>query len=299
MKHENLRITILAIIACLLWSTAFVAIKIGLQYTTPLQFAGLRFFLSGLFVLPLVPSVSKLVRAVKQNFWLIVKVSAFQTSILYALFYWGVAMIDGALAAIIIGSQPLFAALTAHVMMKNDKMSLRKLLIISSGIGGIVLIALPKGISGPDEWSELLGISLLVLANIASGIGNVFVSKHRTSLSPIILNATQMLMGGVLLFIVSLITEPFSGFVFPTEYYLALSWLSFLSAAAFTIWFFLLQQPNVKVSDLNVFKFIIPVFGATLSWLILPDESPDFITVAGMLIIGASVVFYSLFATKN
>lgn len=299
MKHENLRITILAIIACLLWSTAFVAIKIGLQYTTPLQFAGLRFFLSGLFVLPLVPSVSKLVRAVKQNFWLIVKVSAFQTSILYALFYWGVAMIDGALAAIIIGSQPLFAALTAHVMMKNDKMSLRKLLIISSGIGGIVLIALPKGISGPDEWSELLGISLLVLANIASGIGNVFVSKHRTSLSPIILNTTQMLMGGVLLFIVSLITEPFSGFVFPTEYYLALSWLSFLSAAAFTIWFFLLQQPNVKVSDLNVFKFIIPVFGATLSWLILPDESPDFITVAGMLIIGASVVFYSLFATKN
>lgn len=299
MKHENLRITILAIIACLLWSTAFVAIKIGLQYTTPLQFAGLRFFLSGLFLLPLVPSVSKLVRAVKQNFWLIVKVSAFQTSILYALFYWGVAMIDGALAAIIIGSQPLFAALTAHVMMKNDKMSLRKLLIISSGIGGIVLIALPKGISGPDEWSELLGISLLVLANIASGIGNVFVSKHRTSLSPIILNATQMLMGGVLLFIVSLITEPFSGFVFPTEYYLALSWLSFLSAAAFTIWFFLLQQPNVKVSDLNVFKFIIPVFGATLSWLILPDESPDFITVAGMLIIGASVVFYSLFATKN
>lgn len=299
MKHENLRITILAIIACLLWSTAFVGIKIGLQYTTPLQFAGLRFFLSGLFVLPLVPSVSKLVRAVKQNFWLIVKVSAFQTSILYALFYWGVAMIDGALAAIIIGSQPLFAALTAHVMMKNDKMSLRKLLIISSGIGGIVLIALPKGISGPDEWSELLGISLLVLANIASGIGNVFVSKHRTSLSPIILNATQMLMGGVLLFIVSLITEPFSGFVFPTEYYLALSWLSFLSAAAFTIWFFLLQQPNVKVSDLNVFKFIIPVFGATLSWLILPDESPDFITVAGMLIIGASVVFYSLFATKN
>jgi drug/metabolite transporter (DMT)-like permease len=299
MKHENLRITILAIIACLLWSTAFVGIKIGLQYTTPLQFAGLRFFLSGLFLLPLVPSVSKLVRAVKQNFWLIVKVSAFQTSILYALFYWGVAMIDGALAAIIIGSQPLFAALTAHVMMKNDKMSLHKLLIISSGIGGIVLITLPKGISGPNKWSELLGISLLVLANIASGIGNVFVSKHRTSLPPIILNATQMLMGGVLLFIVSLITEPFSGFVFPTEYYLALSWLSFLSATAFTIWFFLLQQPNVKVSDLNVFKFIIPVFGATLSWLILPDESPDFITVAGMLIIGTSVVFYSLFATKN
>lgn len=36
--------TFLAILACLLWSTAFVGIKIGLEYTTPMQFAGTRFF---------------------------------------------------------------------------------------------------------------------------------------------------------------------------------------------------------------------------------------------------------------
>ncbi|MBS2213444.1 DMT family transporter [Carboxylicivirga mesophila] len=296
MQKEIVKNTLLAIIACLLWSTAFVGIKIGLKYTTPLQFAGLRFFISGLLLLPLVPSFSKLISAIRQNLWLILKVSAFQTFILYALFYWGVDMIDGALAAIIIGSQPLFAALTAHVMMQNDKMSLRKLLIISSGIGGIVLIALPKGINGPNEWTELLGMALLVLANIASGIGNVVVSKNRQSISPVVLNASQMIFGGLLLFVASLFTEPFSGFVFPGEYYAALGWLSFLSATAFSIWFFLLQKPNIKVSDLNIFKFIIPVFGATLSWLILPDESPDIISIAGMLIIGASVVLYSLTA---
>ncbi len=299
MRKESVRNTLLAIVACLLWSTAFVGIKIGLKYTTPLQFAGLRFFFSGLLLLPLVGSISAFFRTIRRNFWLIIKVSAFQTFILYALFYWGVAMIDGALAAIIIGSQPLFAALTAHVMMKNDKMSIRKLLIISSGIGGIVLIALPKGVSSPDEWRELVGIALLILANIASGIGNVFVSQHRQSLSPVTLNAAQMILGGALLFIASLFTEPFNGFLFPSEYYLALSWLSFLSATAFSIWFFLLQKPGVKVSDLNVYKFIIPVFGATLSWVILPDESPDVISITGMLIIGASVILYSLFATKN
>ncbi|WP_439182321.1 DMT family transporter [Carboxylicivirga taeanensis] len=299
MQKETVRNTLLAIIACLLWSTAFVGIKIGLKYTTPIQFAGLRFFFSGLLLLPLVPSFKKLVTAIRQNIWLIIKVSAFQTFILYALFYWGVALIDGALAAIIIGSQPLFAALTAHVMMSNDKMSLRKTLVISSGIGGIVLIALPKGVSGPGEWSELAGMALLVMANIASGIGNVFVSKNRTTISPIILNAIQMILGGFSLFLFSLLTEPFSGFDYPTEYYLALSWLSFLSATAFSIWFFLLQKPGIKVSDLNVFKFIIPVFGATLSWVILPDESPDIISIAGMMIIGASVVIYSLLVAKK
>ncbi|MCU4154532.1 DMT family transporter [Carboxylicivirga sp. A043] len=299
MQKETVKNIVLAIIACLLWSTAFVGIKIGLQYTTPIQFAGLRFFFSGLLLLPLVKSLSNYFRAIRQNFWLIIKVSATQTFILYALFYWGVDMLDGALAAIIIGSQPLFAALTAHVMMSNDKMSLRKTLTISSGIGGIILIALPKGLSGPDNWSELLGILLLVMANIASGIGNVFVSKNRGSISPIILNSSQMIIGGAFLFIFSLFTEPFNGFRFPVEYYVALTWLSFLSATAFSLWFFLLQKPTIKVSDLNIYKFIIPVFGATLSWIILPDESPDFTSLLGMLIIGASVVLYSLIATKN
>jgi drug/metabolite transporter (DMT)-like permease len=299
MQKETVRNSLLAVIACLLWSTAFVGIKIGLKFTTPIQFAGLRFFLSGILLLPLVKSLPNFIHSIRQNFWLVIKVSAFQTSILYALFYWGVDLLDGALAAIIIGSQPLFAALTAHVMMSNDKMSLRKTLIISSGIGGIILIALPKGINGPGNWNELLGIALLVLANIASGVGNVFVSKNRKSISPLILNSAQMIIGGLMLFILSLFLEPFSGFAFPGEYYLALSWLSFLSATAFSIWFFLLQKPNVKVSDLNIYKFIIPVFGATLSWIILPDESPDLISISGMLIIGISVVLYSVLASKN
>ncbi|WP_430810275.1 MULTISPECIES: DMT family transporter [unclassified Carboxylicivirga] len=299
MHKDTIKTTLLAIVACLLWSTAFVGIKIGLQYTTPLQFAGLRFFFSGVLLLPFTKSLSRFYRVVSSNLWLIIKISFFQTFILYALFYTGVDLIDGSLAAIIIGSQPLFAALTAHWMMSNDKMSLRKLLIISSGIGGIALIALPKGLAGPGSWSELLGMALLVLANIASGMGNVFVSKNNKQISPIILSAAQMMIGGFLLFLVSLLIEPFKGFIFPGEYYIALSWLSFLSAAAFSIWFFLLQKEHVKVSDLNIYKFIIPVFGATLSWLVLPDETPNITSLAGMLIIGASVVMYGLFNIKK
>jgi len=298
-NKDLIRNTTLAILACLLWSTAFVGIKIGLQYTTPLQFAGLRFFISGILLLPLVKSLRLFFTDIHKNWVLVLKVSAFQTFILYALFYWGVDMLDGALAAIIIGSQPLFAALTAHVMMHNDKMSMRKLLTISSGIGGIVLIAVPKGISGPGNWNELVGILLLVVANIASGIGNVFVSKNRGSISPLVLSSSQMIIGGAILFSFSLFIEPFNGLIFPGEYYLALGWLSFLSAAAFSIWFFLLQKPEVKVSDLNIFKFIIPVFGATLSWIILPNELPDIIAITGMIIIGLSVILYSKFASKN
>jgi drug/metabolite transporter (DMT)-like permease len=77
---------------------------------------------------------------------------------------------------------------------------------------------------------------------------------------------------------------------FPLEYYAALAWLSFLSAAAISIWFVLLKRPEVKVSVLNVWKFLIPVSGALLSWLILENENPDIISVSGMVVIAISLL---------
>jgi len=48
MKNDRLETLLLAAVACMLWSTAFVGIKIGLRYSSPFQFAGFRFILSGL-----------------------------------------------------------------------------------------------------------------------------------------------------------------------------------------------------------------------------------------------------------
>ncbi len=226
------------------------------------------------------------------------KVSALQTFALYALFYWSIQRLDAALAAIIIGAQPLFSALVAHVAMDNDKMGLSKSVTISMGIVGIVLIAAPHGISGPEGWTELTAMLTLVVVNIISGLGNVVVSKQGSILSPITLNSAQMIIGGTILLLTSLLVEPFTGFIFPTEYYLSLLWLSFLSAAAFSLWFFLLQKPEVKVSNLNIYKFIIPVVGAALSWAILPNESPDMLAVTGMVIIGLSIILYGLINSR-
>jgi drug/metabolite transporter (DMT)-like permease len=79
----------------------------------------------------------------------------------------------------------------------------------------------------------------------------------------------------------------------PAEYWLTLIWLSFVSAFAFSLWFKLLQRPSVKVSELNLWKFIIPVAGAILSWILVPGEKPEWLTIAGMVIITSSLIgFY-------
>ncbi len=293
MRNKIKGTVFLAIIACLLWASAFAVIKIGLQYTTPLQFAGIRFTLAGLMVLPLIGSFSEAYRYIANNFRLILLISFLQTFVQYTLFYSGLNMVPGALGAIIIGSGPLFIAFTAHFMMPDDKLTLPKLGIIFMGVAGIAMVSLSKASGGAAGNLILFGILLLFLTNINAGFTNVVISRDANHIPPLILSSSSLIIGGIMLIIISI---PFEGLTFspkPTAYYIALAWLSFLSAAAYSIWFLLLQRKGVKVSELNIWKFIIPVFGAILSWLLIPTEYPDFVSVAGILITAFALILFN------
>jgi drug/metabolite transporter (DMT)-like permease len=277
-------------VACLLWSTAFVGVKIGLQYTTPLQFAGIRFFLAGLYILPFCGSLRSSMRQIRQNWKQVVRLGFFQTFLLYALFYIGISMVPASITAIIIGASPLFSAILAHIILHDDRLDFRKLGSILLGIAGVVIIAASRENFSWEEGKEFWGILILVAANIAGSIGNVVVVKYRDGLPPVLLNSSQLMAGGMGLFILSI---PFEGLTLPVNeypYYVSLLWLSFMSATAFSIWFVLLRRPGIKVSILNVWKFLIPVFGAMLSWIILPDEKPEYIAVTGMIFIALSLI---------
>jgi len=279
-----------AILACLLWSSAFVGVKIGLKYTSPLQFAGIRFFISGIMLLPFCGELSRILYFFNKYWRYILLVGFLQTFLAYALFYTGIDKIPGALAAMIIGSGPLFAALTAHFAMEDDKISKRKLISILVGMAGVAVISFGRKGFAFSGGIELLGIGILILNNLIGGFVNVIIKRRQGQVPPMILSSFSMCLGGLALFLFSIPTEGFKLTVHPPEYYYALSWLSFLSAAAFSLWYTLLQKPGVKISTLNMWKFIIPVSGAILSWSILPDETPDLISITGMLIIGSSLL---------
>ena len=65
-----------------------------------------------------------------------------------------------------------------------------------------------------------------------------------------------------------------------------------MSAFTFSRWYVLLKRPEVKVSDLNLWKFIIPVFGAVLSWLLVHGENPERLTIIGKIIITGSLILF-------
>src|SRR5450759_1000500 len=91
-----------AIIACLLWSTAYASIKLGLQYDTPFHFAGVRFIISGIMILPFTVKPAVYIGMVREHWKVVAWVTFLQILINYSLFYQGLNLVPGALGAVIV-----------------------------------------------------------------------------------------------------------------------------------------------------------------------------------------------------
>jgi drug/metabolite transporter (DMT)-like permease len=285
---HTLRNNLLAAFCCLLWATPFVFTKITLEYLPPLTIAGLRFLIAGLIQIPLCKTPAAPFRLLRRETRTVLLVSLFQTVLLYAGFFIALSMVRGAQAAIVVGSGPLIAAVAAHFTMHNDRLSRRTVQSILLGISGIIVISLAAKPWEPVGLRELFGILILLGTSIVSVAGNIVVAKKRGSLSAWELNSIQMIIGGAVLLLCALAVEGTPDLALPVRFYGSLLWLSFVSAAAFGIWFHLLSR--VKVSQLNIWKFLIPLAGAFISWLFIPGEHPDLPTLSGMVLIVLGII---------
>lgn len=282
----------LAILTCLIWSTAYAAIKIGLQYDTPLHFAGIRFIIAGVMIIPFAGKLSEYFQMVRENPRIVFFVTLLQILINYILFYFGMDLVPGALGAVIVGSQPLITALVAALMIENERLTGKKIITIATGITGVILISAGRQVLRLGSAAELLGVFLILIANIATATSNVLISSKSKGIKPVVLSSFSLLTGGLIIYLLSLPLEIQHSGSFPLKYWLVLVWLSFSSAFAFSVWYKLLQRPEIKVSELNLWKFIIPVFGAIISWIVVPDENPDLLTIFGIAIISTSLIFF-------
>lgn len=281
-----------AIVACLLWSTAYAGIKIGLEFDTPLHFAGIRFIFSGLMILPFTVKLPAFFAMVKEHWKIIAWVTFLQTLVNYIFFYLGMDLVPGAVGAVIVGSQPLITAVVAAMMHDSEKLTSRKIITIIFGISGVVLISAGRQAFKLGTAAEIAGVIMILIANIGTATSNVMVSLKSKGCNPYVLSSTSLFAGGLIIYAISLLFEDRPGGPKPIVYWADLLWLSFMSAFAFSLWFKLLQRPHVKVSELNLWKFIIPVVGAILSWLLVPGENPEWLTITGMVIITLSLIAF-------
>ena len=282
-----------AILASVLWAIVNPVIKTGLSYDmTPMNFAGLRFTSVGIILLAYTwhKGMWEEVRKNSKLFTLLTLVNIFLG---YAAFYIGVNLVDGAISSIIMGTTPFVNIILSHIMTKHDKLNKHKVISILISLVGLLMIIGVKSGGYSINGIGLVGIGLLFMNIIFQGYSAIKVAEYKVNIDPVFLNAVQMFFGGFLLYVTGVAIEGYKQFIGkPMGFYLSLGTLVFVSVFAFSFWFIALQDKNTKVSEVNMCRLINPILGAILSWIMLPDEVPTFNTVAGMIIIVCSLVFY-------
>lgn len=284
-----------AVLACVLWGSAFAGAKIGFQYVGPIHLSGLRFTLAGLLLVPVMLIQKADVKSALKHWKFMLLFAFVQTFLQYGLFFMGLNKVPAATSSIIIGAGPLFVAIMAHLTLEDDKLTRRKIAAIALGLTGIVFISLTKGNLSSDNPGFWGGVALLVTSNIIGSYTNIMVVKKKDyKIPPVVLTSFANFTGGLMLLIVSIFVEHPTFQIYPAEFYVALLWLAFIPAASFSLWYGLLNKPGVKVSELNVWKFLVPVTGSILSWILLPDEVPDWASITGILIITSALLLLQL-----
>lgn len=270
----------LACICCILWGSAIPAIKTGYRLfqveqtdtASQIVFAGIRFALAGILVL-IFASIRerKVVRPDRKVFLYAIPVCFAQTFVQYFFFYIGVAHTSGVKGGIITGLGNFIAILMACLLVRNEKMTARKLAGCILGFAGVVIINMAG--SSLDMGFKLTGEGFVLIAQLSYGASTVLINIFSKKVSPVILSGCQFFMGGVLLFIVGILMGGHLEHVSIAGAVLVL-YLAMVSAVAYTLWSVLLAHN--EVSKVAIFGFVNPLCSVVLSALVLGEVEQAF-----------------------
>ncbi len=120
----------------LIWSSTWVAIKIGLEDCPALLGAGIRFAAAGLVLLAFTLLRR---RSLRTDVLLAIVLGLLPFAGTYGLVYWGEQYIPSGLTAVLFGVMPLYTALLAASLLDDEPLRARLLVGVAIAIGGLAL----------------------------------------------------------------------------------------------------------------------------------------------------------------
>lgn len=265
----------LALLCCALWGSAAPFIKLGYAsfgietIGDILTFAGIRFTAAGILVLVFAAVAARNKRAplrLQKGDWKpIVVLACLQTAGQYWFYYVGLAHTSGITGAVFTGTGSFLTVLAAAFLFHYEKMDRSKWLGMAAGFAGLVVMNLQGDarltFSLPGEGSILVS---QVLAALSAGMLKHYGKDH----DPVLLSGWQFVLGGAVLAAAGLANHGSIPDGNPAGW-LVILWLSFVSAAAYTLWGILLK--TCSMSALGMSQSTIPLFGTLFSAMILHE----------------------------
>lgn len=255
---------------CGIFGTTFFAIKVGLDGgLPPFLFAGLRFFLAGLGLLPVLAWAGRLPRLSARDASAVAVMGLLMTTIPYAALFWGEQHVSSGTAAFLVSTAPIFTALIAAARGEAP-LGAGVILGLATSVAGTAAIvaARPAGALGSGDAAETASKVGLVLGELAFAAGAVWSRPVVRRVSPLAFNAWQMLFGSLpLLASAALLERPRLTAVEPA----ALAALAYLAVVAsmlgLGLYYWLLERTGATFPTTWTYVSPVIALGVGAAWL--------------------------------
>jgi drug/metabolite transporter (DMT)-like permease len=291
-KHLVLMIAAFAAVY-IVWGSTYLGIKYAIETLPPFIMAGARFFVAGsiLFLAAARTSEFQWPTAVQWRTSLIVGTLLLLGGnglVVFAQHY-----ISSSLAALLVATEPFWIVILSWLWLKNGRPNLRVVTGLVIGFIGVSMLITGQNIDGGflnGGFYQWLGTFAVIGAALSWAAGSIYGLKAPVPKSSLLTAGMQMISGGAVLLLVSLLKGEWGGFdIAAVSIRSWLAWgylLVFGSLIGFTAYSWLLK--NAQPSMVATYAYVNPVVAVLLGWGIA-GESLTAQMLAGAAIVVASV----------
>ncbi len=287
--------TVLGIIVTFLWATSVVLIRLGLteEDVDPIGFAGVRFSLAAILLLPLALPHLRAVRIWTADRRSLLEVAAYgllMFCVAQVAFYVALGDLAASTVGLLMGLAPV---VTAAFVMRTEHERASPVQVVGVGalIVGVVVyfgLASPTG-GNPFAW--LAGISIPIIVGGSARLGrHLALDAGRLFGGPLGLTAMAMTAGGVTTLLLALAFEGVPSF--SPKAWLLIIWLAAINTAlTYTLW--TQTQRTLRAIESSALGDLTVILVAALGWIVL-GETLDLVQVVGLSLAVAGVFVVQL-----
>ncbi|MDF2926176.1 MAG: multidrug transporter [Paenibacillaceae bacterium] len=280
------------------WGGTYLGMKVAIETIPPFIMAGVRFLTAG----GLLYAAARLkgVPHPAPGEWK-------QAGIVGALLLlggngvvaWAEQKVPSAIASLLVATVPLWIILLNWTGGSRKRPSPGVILGMLLGMAGLAVLVWNSGGTSGSGLSTL-GFVALLLASISWAFGSLYSRTAKLPSSPLMSTAVQMLAGGALLMIMSLLLGDWSKLQVELISLRSLAALGYLilfgSVIGYTAYIWLLK--NADPAWVSTYAFVNPIVAVFLGWF-LGNEQLGANSLASAAIIIAAVIIITVFGRKR
>ncbi len=277
-----------ALLVTFIWSASWVLIKIGLEEIPALTFAGLRYFLAFLCLVPLAwrQGVGTTLRGMPGRMWLQLAVLGLLAHAITAgTQFLTLDYLPSATFSLLLNFSALIVAFLG-ILFLGERLTGRQWGGMAVFLVGALIFFYPLEIPAGQSLGYLFALLSLSATAVSSVVGRAV--NRDSALSPLVITVTSMGFGSVLLLAAGLLAEPWP--TLSAQSWLIIIWLAVVHTAfTFTLWNRTLRTLTAAESTVINNTMLIQI--ALLTWVFL-GEALTGIEVAGLLLAAVGIFVF-------